>query len=553
MEISNSVPLFTMKAIIHLPSRAMVLTPLLLWLMADWRPAGAREFTAHEVRTAVHTWVRLVTTDPRPDAEIEALEPDTVDGRTVAYIAHLSGGGYCLCGANDSVLPVYLYCLSGDYRADHPGCRCVLAEIAERTRVLNRQALPRSAAVQALLSQRAVLWRHLLAGTLPPRVRLQTASSGPPDRIDLPLTSHWGQDSPYNDRCPQLTPASDEYCAVGCNAIAAGQLMYYWKWPPSGTGQTNVTYQWRYRTTWDEQPLSVNPGIPAGPLWLGRLEWTAASGGRLRMNGYWDRGVHDNAKGIAPNGPLYQQALETLYNRLTPGSTRHSANFANTTYDWSLMQDIHSDPVDAGDQAVATFCRHVAIAYHSDFGYTASTLSEFYTYPFTEHFRYDPDAMDTTYTDLALMAEDIIEELQWLRPVGEAVTLDLGNGARGGHSLVIRGYDKKNHPNPQFHVNFGWGPPNTNWLSLDEISLTDGYHNIVSRIAPKDTVKFVGHTPGDGSPADPYGGIEFAAANAPNGATLIFKAGSIHTFAAATLRIARPLTLKGINVTIRRQ
>lgn len=510
--------------------------------------ADARDFTEPEVRTAVRTWVRHVTADPRPEAEIEIMQPLAVDGRTVAYVAHLTGGGYCLCGANDFVLPVYLYSPRGTYRADHPGCRSLLAEIAIRTRSSIEQVPPPSTPDRRLLENRRALWLHLLSGTPPPRPRIMTAAGGEPDRIELPLISEWHQDSPYNDRCPLLTPGTDELCLVGCNAIAAAQLMGYWKWPPTGTGQTSITYQWRRRTTWDEQPLSVNPGIPAAPPWTGRLEWTPLNGGRLRMNGYWDWGLHDSAADLARNNAAYQQALEALYNRLQPGSTLHSANFGNTTYDWSVIQNIHTDPVDPGDLAVATLCRHVAIAYHSTFGYGRSTLSEFYTYPFSDYFRYDPDVTDTTYTDLAQMVTDITEEIQWLRPVGEAVTLP-----QGGHSLVICGYDKRNDPNRQFKVNYGWGVGSTVWLSLDQVSLPNGYHNVVSRIAPKDVVRFVGYAPGDGSPANPYGNIETAAANAPNGATLIFKAGSVHTFAPSVLTLARPLTLKGINVTIRRQ
>jgi len=49
------------------------------------------------------------------------------------------------------------------------------------------------------------------------------------------LTSHWDQDSPYNDRCP--VPGADDdcweaHCAAGCGAIATAQVLRYWGYPP---------------------------------------------------------------------------------------------------------------------------------------------------------------------------------------------------------------------------------------------------------------------------------------------------------------------------------
>ncbi|MCJ7578352.1 MAG: hypothetical protein MUO91_07860, partial [candidate division Zixibacteria bacterium] len=117
------------------------------------------------------------------------------------------------------------------------------------------------------------------------------------------------------------------------------------------------------------------------------------------------------------------------------------------------------------------------------------------------------------------------------------------------------GYDKGTDPNRQFRMNMGWGGDDDGWYSCDNVPR--GYtisldHTI--QIAPQNVVKFVGAASlGDGSPDDPYRDIEEAVAEAPNGATLIFKAGSDNTFSADQLVIDRPLTLKGKDVTIRKQ
>ncbi|MFR9166746.1 MAG: C10 family peptidase [Dysgonomonas sp.] len=55
----------------------------------------------------------------------------------------------------------------------------------------------------------------------------------------LPLvTAEWGQDAPYNDKCPQMLNDEGEYqnTITGCVATAMAQAMYYYKWPEKGNG-----------------------------------------------------------------------------------------------------------------------------------------------------------------------------------------------------------------------------------------------------------------------------------------------------------------------------
>lgn len=86
-------------------SKALAVCAVLI--VAD---SGVAEPVApRDVTTAVETWLSQVISDARADATIDYLEPYVVDGETRAYIAHLVGGGFCLAGADDRVLPVYLY------------------------------------------------------------------------------------------------------------------------------------------------------------------------------------------------------------------------------------------------------------------------------------------------------------------------------------------------------------------------------------------------------------------------------------------------------------
>jgi hypothetical protein len=56
-------------------------------------------------------------------------------------------------------------------------------------------------------------------------------------------TSLWNQDSPFNDNCPTYTDTTGNivHCASGCVATAMSQVMFYHKWPITGTGSNSYT------------------------------------------------------------------------------------------------------------------------------------------------------------------------------------------------------------------------------------------------------------------------------------------------------------------------
>jgi hypothetical protein len=507
-------------------------------------------FTADQVSAAVETWVRHVTADARPDATVERLEPFVVGGETVAYIAHLAGGGFCLAGEDPRVLPVYFYSPRGSFDPANPSLEFLLDEIAAR-RAWGRAAAggDLTPSQRTRFAGRRALWDALIEGQAPPRVSALASGEGGPASLKLPLTSTWHQGSPYNDRLPELTPGAGEHVKVGCNATATAQLMNYWEWPPTGVGSGSVDYEYRYRIT---PPFSVAlaacPAIPAD--FAGRLSYDPAAQ-RLRMSGYWDDSIHDRAVALAPDDAPYQAALALLWSAMFVGHQYPGADFGATTYDWSLLKDTHADPADIGNAEVAKLNAHVAIAVNSGLG-AWGTGSSFVNdaEALRDHFRYDPDALATPSQHAGGAGPDIdsmTEEIQWGRPAGLGGA-NLTNG--GGHAWLVLGYDKGTDPNRQFWMNVGAGGYLDGWHTFDDVALFPDYQDMMTRVAPSN-VKFVGASgAGDGSPSNPYRDIEEALGSAPNGSTLIFKAGSVNQFAAATLVIARPLVLKGWGVTV---
>ncbi len=509
---------------------------------------------AENVPVVVETWVRELTADARSDAFVKSLEPYREGGEITGYVAVLENGGFCIASADDMLLPVYLYSPEGEYHPEDPAVRHIFWEMKERRqnmrRILSEGEEEEVSWMAKELESRQGYWEALKAGEIPDGWGRFGESKAEPNVMELDLSCKWHQGSPYNDQCVELTPGADEHVVVGCNATATLQIMYYWQWPNAGTGSGSVTYDWRYRTNWDYEALASDPGIPAD--WgavpgyeYGRLTWTSGGGGYLRMTGYWDASVLNAAKNdnnITNKTPEYLAALQALYDRLTPGSTNCYANFGAAAYDWSIINDTHSDPPDAGDVEVAKLNNHVAIGVNSTFGvWGTSSYFGNDVAGLEDHFGYDYDALFTQVADIYSITTDIL----WLRPTGLGGSSEGG----GGHAWVVHGYNKSTDPHRQFLMNFGWGGSSDGWYTFDNAPFPLN-HDMMTRIAPP-TVKFVDNSgAGDGSPNNPYGSAAEAVAEAPNHSTLIFKAGSAFPYSGDSLTFNKPLLLRGYQAVI---
>lgn len=72
------------------------------------------------------------------------------------------------------------------------------------------------------------------------------------------LTCNWSQSEPYNNLCPTYTEDGITYhAAAGCIATAAAQIMYYHRWPITGTGSHSYVCDVNHS---GEQTLSADFG-----------------------------------------------------------------------------------------------------------------------------------------------------------------------------------------------------------------------------------------------------------------------------------------------------
>ena len=535
-------------------NRLLLCVAALMCLRLGAAPLYAEPLAEPQVAAAVETWLRGVITDARAEATVERMEPHVVAGETVAYIVHLAGGGFCLSGADELVLPVYFYSPQGTYDADNPNYQYILWEIETRLagyRTSLDENDPELEPYREALVERAADWEELAARRIPLR-HDDRRSRAEPDMMVLPLTSTWGQGSPYNDECPfppgppYEGPPNHGHSKVGCVATAMAQIMYYWKWPTNPTGYTATYWAYYFFPEWESTTLQTDPGIDPG-MWAGRLEWSDAFNPPiLKMGGYWDYTIYSKRAVNISDDPEFLAALATLWSRAAMAFTWEEIDLDTVTYDWDLMRDEHTDDdgVDAGDAEVAKLCYHAGVAVGMNWGrYLSLAPTSEVAGDLARHFGYD---WDTTYWPRDPIA--MTAEIQWLRPL--EIRGEKPGGA--GHAWVVYGYDTATDPNRSFMMNLGWGGGSDGWYTCDQVpSDYNGDQKTVTLIAPANVVKFVGSdATGDGSPDEPYVNLPAAATSSPDGATLILKAGSSNTFSTSSLVMDRPMTLKGYDITI---
>jgi hypothetical protein len=140
-----------------------------------------------------------------------------------------------------------------------------------------------------------------------------------------------------------------------------------------------------------------------------------------------------------------------------------SANFGNTTYQWSSMPN----KVSNSNNAVATLMYHCGVSINMNYNVSAkggsgaqtldvvSSLKTYFGYPASVEGKYRSSYSESQWKTL------LKSDLDAGRPIQYA-----GTGGGGGHSFVCDGYDN----NDFFHFNWGWGGNSDGYFSLNSLN-----------------------------------------------------------------------------------
>ncbi|NCA77169.1 MAG: T9SS type A sorting domain-containing protein [Alphaproteobacteria bacterium] len=170
---------------------------------------------------------RFTATDLSTIKVVETI-PIRVNDREVFYIFNLEPAGFVVVSAIDAVVPALAYSFEGWYRTEDapPQCRAWMKQYEDQ--IADARIHP----IQPRNEIRR-LWDRYLHYDAQAVKNLKQTSGG---AVAPLITSNWNQNSPYNGQCPADPAGPGGHTYAGCVPVCMGQLMYYYRWPGTGTG-----------------------------------------------------------------------------------------------------------------------------------------------------------------------------------------------------------------------------------------------------------------------------------------------------------------------------
>ena len=153
------------------------------------------------------------------------------EGFILYYIFNMLPGGWIAISADDGAWPVIGYSFEGSYTGKNfppqftawmKQYQLALLDLAKHPAKPSREA--------------AEAWNSLLDDNYPARHLQKPLSSVAPL-----ISSNWDQGMYYDGMCPADPAGPGGHTWAGCVPTAMGQIMYYYRWPRTGTGSYSYT------------------------------------------------------------------------------------------------------------------------------------------------------------------------------------------------------------------------------------------------------------------------------------------------------------------------
>jgi hypothetical protein len=160
--------------------------------------------------------------------ELSSFHIQTEGKDTLAYFFN-SAKGFVLISGDRNIVPILAYSLESRYEAQQivPAAEMWFNHYYSQIRELKGSKTVNIKAQEA--------WEQILSGS---------ASKTDEEEVRPFITSKWGQEDRYNFYCPRDPSGSFNGRAVtGCVATAMAQILYYFRFPESGTG----SYQYEHK------------------------------------------------------------------------------------------------------------------------------------------------------------------------------------------------------------------------------------------------------------------------------------------------------------------
>ncbi len=141
------------------------------------------------------------------------------------YVFNFKNYGFIIISAEDAMLPVLGYTFDNPYLGDdmNANFKSWVGTYIDNIDYIREHNIVADKFVRSH-------WKR--EESIDPQNPRLTKSKG----VDPLLHSTWNQDYPYNYFCPEDAAGPGGRVYAGCVATCMSQIMYYWRWPETGTG-----------------------------------------------------------------------------------------------------------------------------------------------------------------------------------------------------------------------------------------------------------------------------------------------------------------------------
>lgn len=223
--------------------------------------AFSQTVNSEEIKTVARKFYfeRLQNTEKIPFNNIQLSEIHTKydDGLPLYHICEMNKGGYVIVSASKRTTPVLAYSFDAPIFLDNsaPGFDAWMAFYGRQIKHAEQNSITPSDGIEDE-------WLRLTNSSLSDCKDI----SGQKSVLPL-ISSRWNQSNFYNGMCPQDPDGPGGRAYAGCVATAMGQLLYYHRWPITGTGSYAYnhpvygTIQTDFANTtfdWDDMPNQIS-------------------------------------------------------------------------------------------------------------------------------------------------------------------------------------------------------------------------------------------------------------------------------------------------------
>jgi hypothetical protein len=173
----------------------------------------------------------------RNDVRIAESCPVSFAGNITHYIINMQPSGFVVVSGSDDVLPILAYSLTGKY-SESDAAPQFTAWLQQYAAQIDHAIKQQTKATPFITG----LWHYYTAEEgsqvqpSAPSLRDATINGSRAAEVLPLITSNWNQNSPYNSACPPDGMGPGGHAYAGCVPVAMAQMMYYYRWPDTGTG-----------------------------------------------------------------------------------------------------------------------------------------------------------------------------------------------------------------------------------------------------------------------------------------------------------------------------